>query len=344
MRPVASTASQSWPTEPYARGATARSATSGTGRRTSISTAVPVTGLTNVVAVAAGEWSSYAATTSGALYAWGSNQYGQLGDGTATTRTTPVLVPGLTNVTAVAAGPYHALALRNDGTVWTWGGSYNTGSTPTQVAGLANIVAIAAGNSYGLALKSDGTVLAWGSNGSGQLGDGTTSDAPTPVPVTGISGPVQSIAAGNGSSYAIVGAGDSDGDAVPDDIDDNAAGPGAWRDPIAGQDDAFGQILSVDPGLTVTVTDAPDPQGVSVSVSPGAGRVKVRLCGAMNAYVYAGGSAIFDCGSVIVTTIIATVRIEASTDTLITVPRVSQPRSRRARTAPSTSSALRAAP
>ena len=195
-----------------------------------------------------------------------------------------------------------------------------------QVAGLSGIVAIAAGNSYNLALKSDGSVLAWGSNYSGQLGDGTTNDAPTPVPIAGISDPVQSIAVGSDSSYAIVGAGDSDGDGVTDDIDDNAAGVGAFRDPIAGQGDAFGRIVSLTAGYTVAITDAPDPEGVLVSVSPpGTGRVRLLMCGATQppgyfANVYGGSIGGFDCGSVIATTITGRVEIELSATTLLTVP------------------------
>jgi hypothetical protein len=48
------------------------------------------------------------------------------------------------------------------------------------------VVAIAGGACHSLALKSDGTVWAWGRNGYGQLGDGSTSDHWTPVPVIGL--------------------------------------------------------------------------------------------------------------------------------------------------------------
>ena len=61
---------------------------------------------------------------------------------------------------------------------------------------------IAAGDHHCLALKSDGTVWAWGYNGHGQLGDGTTTDRPTPVQVTGLSG-VTAIAAAEYHSLAL---------------------------------------------------------------------------------------------------------------------------------------------
>ena len=48
---------------------------------------------------------------------------------------------------------------------------------------LSNIKAIAAGGGHSLALDNNGTVWAWGDNEYGQLGNGTNSLAPQPVPV-----------------------------------------------------------------------------------------------------------------------------------------------------------------
>jgi alpha-tubulin suppressor-like RCC1 family protein len=64
-----------------------------------------------------------AVKSDGTVWAWGRNQWGELGDGTTTSRSTPVQVAGLTAVVAVAAGQSHTLALRSDGTVWAWGGN-----------------------------------------------------------------------------------------------------------------------------------------------------------------------------------------------------------------------------
>jgi len=57
---------------------------------------------------------------------------------------------------------------------------------PGNVGYLTNIVALSAGESHNLALKANGTVWAWGWNAFGQLGDGTTNDAHTPVLVSGL--------------------------------------------------------------------------------------------------------------------------------------------------------------
>src|SRR5690348_3789054 len=110
----------------------------------------------------------------------------------------------------VWGGGRHTIALLNDGSVWTWGSdvsgklgdnqvsaSYTDQShdsfVPLRVHGPGNvgylnsIIAISAGESHNLALRSDGTVWAWGWNAFGQLGNGTTNDAATPVQVSGLS-------------------------------------------------------------------------------------------------------------------------------------------------------------
>ena len=99
----------------------------------------------------------------------------------------------LSNIKAIAAGGGHSLALDNNGTVWAWGyngyGQLGNGSSgashpvPVQVKNLNNIKAIAAGYNHLLALDNNGTVWAWGYNEYGQLGNGTNSLAPQPVPV-----------------------------------------------------------------------------------------------------------------------------------------------------------------
>jgi alpha-tubulin suppressor-like RCC1 family protein len=57
----------------------------------------------------------------GALWCWGDNSQGQLGDGTSIWRSTPVQVIGLTSgVTHVAAGYSHTCAI-HEGALKCWG-------------------------------------------------------------------------------------------------------------------------------------------------------------------------------------------------------------------------------
>lgn len=173
-----------------------------------------VQGLTEIVAVAAGDANSLAVGSDGFVYGWGSVLYGSWGDGSRA----PVRIEGLTGITAVASGGGHALALRQDGTVWSWGsngwGQLGDGTTvsrraPRPVPGLTEVVSIATAaclndwsGAYSLALKRDGSVWAWGSNANGELGDGTTRNRLTPLRVPGLSG-VVAIAAGGLHNLAL---------------------------------------------------------------------------------------------------------------------------------------------
>lgn len=161
---------------------------------------VQVVGLTNIVAIAAGDYHSLALRSDGTVWAWGDNFYGQLGDGTPTGRIAPVQVVGLTGITAISAGVTHSLAVRSDGSVWAWGW-YSTANdappypdgptrpTAVKVTGITNAVKVAAGYQHSQVLRSDGTVWAWGANDSGQLGDGTTSAGRwAPAAVSGLTG------------------------------------------------------------------------------------------------------------------------------------------------------------
>jgi len=155
--------------------------------------------------LAGGGAHSLAIKTDGSLWAWGDNQYGQLGDGTTTNRLTPVQV--LTGVAAVAVGDLHSLALKTDGSLWAWGvngdGELGDGTTTqrlTPVQVLTGVAAVAAGGYHSLALKTDGSLWAWGSNSGGELGDGTTTQRLTPVQVlTGVA----AVAAGGYHSLAL---------------------------------------------------------------------------------------------------------------------------------------------
>jgi alpha-tubulin suppressor-like RCC1 family protein len=153
---------------------------------------VQVTGLTDIIALAGGNSFSLAIINDSTVWAWGSNNEGELGNGTNTISKIPVQVSGLSGIIAITAGTYHALALKNDGTVWTWGfnmygqlgnGTFTDSNIPVQVNGLTGIVAIAGGYAHSLAMRNDGTCWAWGYNSYGQLGNGADTNSNVPVQV-----------------------------------------------------------------------------------------------------------------------------------------------------------------
>ena len=202
------TSVKAWGYNLYGQLGNASVSTSGTSAFSS--TPVSVTGFhgAKVTAVAAGGFHSLA-VAGGAVYGWGYNAYGQVGNGTFVNTNTPVQVlltadgTPLIRVAKVAAGGNHSLALTDDGRVYAWGnnGSGQLGAnTSNPVTGLYNgaprlvevpqvpvdpslpdnfglamvplsqVIQIVAGGSTSYALQSDGTVWAWGYNGLGQLG------------------------------------------------------------------------------------------------------------------------------------------------------------------------------
>ncbi len=173
---------------------------------------VSVSNLKFVAAVAAGGRHSLAVLANSTVVAWGSNEYGQLGDGTITMRSVPVAVKGLTGVKAIAAGANHSLALLTNGTVMAWGnneygqlgnGTFAESGIPVPVKGLTGVKAISAGANHNLALLANGTVMAWGNNEDGQLGTGNLKTSDVPVLVKGLSG-VAAVSAGGESSFALL--------------------------------------------------------------------------------------------------------------------------------------------
>ncbi len=172
---------------------------------------------TVAIAIAALGDGGMALTASGTVYAWGAGSDGQLGNGSMAGSDVPVAVsiPAGQRVTAIAGGAAHALALTASGTVYAWGagsdgqlgnGSATDSDVPVAVSIPAGqrVTAIAAGGGHSLAVTSSGAVLAWGANGSGQLGNASTSESGVPVEVALPAGArVTSVAAGAAHSMAL---------------------------------------------------------------------------------------------------------------------------------------------
>jgi alpha-tubulin suppressor-like RCC1 family protein len=174
-------------------------------------TPVQVLGLSGIVAIAAGERSSYAIDMHGNIIAWGDNTYGQLGIGTSAKQAISPTTVQLSGVVQIVAGSRHAMALRTDGSLWSWGdnnngqlgdGTRNGRNMPSTVPGLLKgVTGIAVGDKHSLAIVN-GSLYAWGWNQYGQLGEGTTSDQLSPVVVPNTVG-ISNVAAGARHSIAL---------------------------------------------------------------------------------------------------------------------------------------------
>jgi alpha-tubulin suppressor-like RCC1 family protein len=188
----------------------------GDGTNTDRPFPVPVAGLSSIVGLARGDFTTCALRGDGLEWCWGINNLGQVGDGTTTTRPTPAAVTGLENVIAIGS----TCALVASGDVFCWGangwgqigdGTNTNEPVPTQVSGLAEVVAIDDGLEYlGMdggegshcAIRSDASVWCWGANDFGQLGNGTTAESLVPAEVTGLTGAV-AISSGFASRCAL---------------------------------------------------------------------------------------------------------------------------------------------
>ena len=69
-------------------------------------------------------------------------------------------------------------------------------------AATARAETLAAGVSHSVVVKPDGTVWSWGANGSGQLGDGTTTGKTTPTNIPTLTS-IVAVAAGSAHSLAL---------------------------------------------------------------------------------------------------------------------------------------------
>ena len=169
-----------------------------------------------IVNVVAGAEDTYALASTGALYCWGRNRFGELGQGgtAAFTISTPLQVVGGVGFAGVSTGREHNIydgtcAWTAAGAAYCWG--INTAGqlgsagglpnctaagmttvivrctgTPAAVDGNFVFVALASGNEHTCGITRDHSVMCWGSNSFGQLGNGSTQNTSTPTVVGGL--------------------------------------------------------------------------------------------------------------------------------------------------------------
>ena len=160
----------------------------------------------SVIALSAGMNDSFALTSTGNVYSWGFNGYGQLGNGTNTFEAIPstpkrISFVGLASgesVIAISAGGVHALALTSSSHVYSWGynnfgqlgdGTENENSTPKgaligDLDSGESVVAIAAEECQSFAITSSGRMYSWGADCNDQLGDKQQSNVLIPKKIS----------------------------------------------------------------------------------------------------------------------------------------------------------------
>ena len=183
----------------------------GVNDTTSRQTPVQVFGISSsATAITCGQYHTAVLLADGTVRTFGFNGTGQLGLGDTASRLTPVQVVSALlyggGVGKVAGGVQHTAVILADGTVRTFGSNSNgqlgvndttTRQTPVQVFAISSsATAVACGFNHTAVLLADGTVRTFGQNTFGALGDNTTTDRETPVPVFGISSSATAVACG----------------------------------------------------------------------------------------------------------------------------------------------------
>ena len=145
-------------------------------------------------------WNIGVIKSDGALWAWGTNGFGQLAQNDRTERSSPTQIPGTTWSDFAASGEGTTGGIKTDGTLWMWGKgdygargdnkTYGPGgddlgySSPVQIPG-TTWSKLTCNNYAFSAVKTDGTLWSWGYAGGGELGQNNLTAYSSPVQIPG---------------------------------------------------------------------------------------------------------------------------------------------------------------
>jgi alpha-tubulin suppressor-like RCC1 family protein len=202
----------------------------GNGTTTNSNVPVPVSGVTNAMAIAAGDEHACALISGGAIQCWGQNGDGELGNGSTVNSSTPVTVTGPPAWTAVSAGGNDTCAIDTSAHAACWGandrGQLGAGLDPTSVTHVASpsfdvttglagpplgpVTSIGVGERHNCAVVLN-QAYCWGDQTFGLLGNGLTTPPASPfaVQVTGLNVAAQ-VSAGASSACSALALGGVD--------------------------------------------------------------------------------------------------------------------------------------
>jgi len=132
-----------------------------------------------VIAVSAGGGCSFALTTGGVVWSWGSGLLGTLGHGNTEKQLLPKRIDAFAGQRVIAvSADRHTFAITADGSAWSWGpnnlgrlghGDTQSRSLPNKIEALAGqrVVSVVASGCHGFALTADGAFFSWGHHGGG---------------------------------------------------------------------------------------------------------------------------------------------------------------------------------
>jgi alpha-tubulin suppressor-like RCC1 family protein len=198
-----------------------------------------VSGIDDVTAIAVGNEHACALRSSGEVWCWGANFFGQLGTGAGGTLCVPHTDNGFCSpvpvrsvfppAVGIAAGGAASCAWTSEGEVHCVGyGDTHLTAPPIRIAGVRDIAHVAVGSNHGrAALSRDGTLYTWGGNANGQAGQGATGYS---APARAVATNIAQVAVGEYTTYAI----DMDGHAWRAGITrfvSREAGGATWQSP-----------------------------------------------------------------------------------------------------------------